>query len=118
MDAVKCDDAAIAAADGSSDELSCNGPLPKVGEGIFGADPSHNFLVENFRESPPEPDLSVLISGGGVVRGCSGFGKGCDLSLAWRMMGNVSSRSFRFSSTILFRSSLSTLSSDSAAIMR
>lgn len=98
IDAVRCDDAAMAAAEGSKDVASDIGPLPMVGEGIFGAEPSHNFLVENFRDRPEL--FSGLISGGGVVRGCSGLGSGCDLSLACRMMGRVSSRSFRFSSTI------------------
>ena len=88
-----------------------------VGEGTFGAFPSHSFLVENLRERPV-PTLSTLISGGGVVRGCSGFGSGCDLSLAMRTIGSVSSRNFLLSSTTLLRYSFMTLSSDSAAMIR
>lgn len=110
---LRWDDAAIAAADGSRDVLSpCT-----VGEGFFGADPRKSFLVENLRDKLLAA-WTCLRSAGGLDKGCSGLGNGCDLSLTMRMTGSVSSRNFLFSSDIRSKCSLNTLSSCSAARMR
>lgn len=109
---MRCDDAAIAAADGSSDDDSWT-----VGDRFFGADPRKSFLVENLRDRL-DPSFFGSISAGGVVMGCSGLGKGCERSLNMRMTGSVSSRSFLFSSNILSKCSLITLISASAARIR
>jgi hypothetical protein len=58
IEAVRCEDAAIAAAEGSRDELSTSvRPSWIVGEGFFGVEPRNSFLVENFRDRPL-PDRS------------------------------------------------------------
>ena len=49
MVAVRCDDAANAAAEGSNDELSTKRPSCIVGEGFFGTELRMNFLVESLR---------------------------------------------------------------------
>lgn len=51
MDAVRCEEAASAAAEGSREELSTNArPSGIVGDGFFGPDPRKSFLVENLRD--------------------------------------------------------------------
>lgn len=50
-DAVRCEEAAMAAAEGSKDEWSTSARCSWiVGEGFLGADPRKSFLVENLRE--------------------------------------------------------------------
>ena len=65
MDAVRCDDAATAAADGSRLELS---PMLRfsgmdcwacVGELLLGVLPSHSLFVENLRDKLLPVDFSV-----------------------------------------------------------
>jgi hypothetical protein len=51
MDAVRCEDAARAAAEGSREELSTNvRPSWMVGDRSFGVDPRKSFFVENLRD--------------------------------------------------------------------
>ena len=116
--AVRCDDAASAAAEGSNEELSSSvRPSWIVGEGFFGAELRTNFFVESLRcmLGPPDPEFKL----GGDVTCCSwGVGSGCWLSLTIRTRGRSSSRSFRFSSKTRFKSSFKCRSSDSATCIR
>lgn len=51
IDAVRCEEAAKAAAEGSRDELSTRArPSGMVGEGFLGPDERKSLLVENLRE--------------------------------------------------------------------
>lgn len=86
-----------------------------VGDGFLDALPRNRRLVLNLRE---RPEVVGLKSAGGVVIGCSGFGRGCDQSFALRISGNVSSRILRFSSMSRLTSSLIACNSASAAIIR
>lgn len=118
MDAVRCDDAAIAAADGSKLEGSASArPSCIVGD-VLGCEPRKSFFVDHFRDNP---DFSACLGGageGGCSSTCgSGVGKGCDLSLAMRAIGKNSSLSFLFSSENRARSSFKFLSSASVAII-
>ena len=121
MEAVRCDDAATAAAEGSRLELSGT-DLPSgidcgicVGELVFGVGFSHRPFLESLR-----PKLLVFSGGGCRVTGelmpswveKSGlpaegwYGNGCERSLAIRNTGRSSALSFRYSS-VIFRSSVS-----------
>lgn len=84
--AVRWEEAAIAAAEGSKVEPSVNSRLScTVGDGFFGAEPRKSFFVENFRAK-----LLPL--------SCSGSGNGCELFFAMRATGSMSSLNLRFSS--------------------
>ncbi len=133
MDAVKWDDAATAAADGSRLEFSAMLRFSGidcgrwVGELLLGPFPSHSRFVENLRDKLlPEPFCSVgmCVTTGDMASSWfwkSGlwllgwYGKGCDRSLATRMIGRTSSLNLRKSaamaikalSALMRRSSLS-----------
>lgn len=110
MDAVRCDDAAIAAAEGSRLDESCN-VLPStivVGERFVGfADPRKRRFVENFRDSP------LLFCSGNS----SGVGKAGSRSFAFAIRGSTSSLSFLFSSPIRTNSSRSDRTSASRSLI-
>lgn len=107
---MRCDDAAIAAAEGSRLDESCN-VLPStivVGERFVGfADPRKSRLVENLRESP------LLFCSGNS----SGVGKAGKRSLAFAIRGNTSSLNFLFSSPIRTSSSRSDRTSASRSLI-
>lgn len=112
MEAVRCVDAAMAAAEGSRLVLSVS-PRPSwviVGDGFFGALLRKRRLVENLRDRPP------LLSGAGALAS-SKVGRGCDRSFTTFTNGKTSSLSFLFSSDILVISSFSNRSSASRSLI-
>ena len=119
-DAVRCEDAATAAAEGSKEAWSTSARCSwMVGEGFLGADPRNSFLVENLRDRLLPVRLSA-VAGGDVM--CSWVvgrvGSVCCCSLSMRTSGRISSRSRLFSSMTRLRSSRRWRSSDSAVWMR
>jgi len=111
MEAVRCEDAANAAADGSRLELSDRVRVSwyDVGDGFLGPLLRKRRFVENLRDSPP------LLSD--IEVGSSGVGRGCDRSLAAFTNGRISSLNFLFSSEIRRSSSFSCRSSASRSLM-
>lgn len=62
IEAVRCEDAARAAAEGSRDELSTKArPSGIVGEGFFGPEARKSLLVENLRDRllPTPPPVAA-----------------------------------------------------------
>lgn len=112
MEAVRCVDAAIAAAEGSRFVLSVmeRPSCMAVGDGFFGALLRNRRFVENFRDNPPLPSVVGALESSGV-------GRGCDRSFAAFTKGSISSRSFLFSSDIRMRSSFSIRSSASRSLI-
>jgi len=109
IEAVRCEDAAMAAADGSRLALSVGARLSWiiVGDGFFGPLLRKRRLVENLRDRP------ALLSDAGAL---GSSGRGCDRSFATFTNGKMSSLSFRFSSDILSISSFSNRSSASRSL--
>ena len=118
-DAVRCEEAATAAAEGSNEEWSTSARCSwMVGEGFLGADPKKSFLVENLRDRLL-PVLLSWVAGGDVTCSCvvGRVGRVC-CSLSMRTRGSISSRSRLFSSMTRLRSSRRCRSSDSAVCIR
>ena len=64
IDAVRCEEAARAAAEGSRDELSTRArPSGMVGEGFFGPGARKSLLVENLRDRLLPTFLSAAAGG-------------------------------------------------------
>ena len=110
IEAVRCEDAAMAAADGSRLVFSVRPRLSCmiVGDGFFGPLLRKRRLVENLRDRPP------LLSDTGAL---GSSGRGCDRSFAAFTNGKKSSLSFLFSSDILMISSFNNRNSASRSLI-
>ena len=119
-EAVRCEDAATAAAEGSNEEWSTSARCSwMVGDGFLGAEPRKSFLVENLRDRLLPVRVSDVAGGEVTCSWAVGrVGSVCCCSLSIRTRGRISSRRRLFSSMTRLRSSRRCRSSLSAVWMR